>query len=234
MFRKKEFAPNPAWVVRIGVRLAYIHASLSREKKRIRPMQFRRPHAQRNSIMSSLAATAAPNDDVTPFWKRYVDADQRIEMEIPAQWVNHPSQDYLFDLHAPDDPWTVLLLSYHRFDKLRFGERVNELLDEDGKRWTLQRKGSLIHNGLAAIEADFGLHSNGSSWLMRKLCVPHGDGLFALAFLTRLATWSRYGTIYRGVHRSFSMCSPAQPKTRLVPERAPQRIVHSEGPPLLL
>jgi hypothetical protein len=178
--------------------------------------------------MSSFAANPAPNDDATPFWQRYVDADQRIEMEIPAQWVNHASENYLFDLHAPEDPWTVLLLSYHGFDKLLFGERVNELLIEDSKRWSLQRKGSLIHNGLAAIEADFALQSNGSSWMMRKLYVPHNDGLFALAFMTRLATWSRYGTIYRGVHRSFS---PFSGKPNASPRSVAERVTRVQTQP---
>jgi hypothetical protein len=154
--------------------------------------------------MQSATAMNIATDSAASFWRQYVDADRRIEMEVPAQWIGQDSEGYLLDLHAPDDPWTALQLAFHRLDKLRFGERVNEILVEDSKRWALQRKASLIHNGIAAIEADFSLQSNGSSWLMRKLFVPYGDGVFVLTFMTRLATWSRYGTIYRGVHRSFS------------------------------
>ncbi len=185
--------------------------------------------------MQSLATIDTAPDQATPFWRHYTDADRRVEMEIPAQWIEHRPADYLIELHAPDDPWTVILLAHHALDKLRFGERVNELLTEDGKRWALQRKASLIHNGVAAIEADFSLQSNGSSWLMRKFYVPDRDGLFALAFMTRLATWSRYGAIYRGVYRSFSIHSaPQQPKTRFIAERAPNPVAHNDGPSLLL
>jgi hypothetical protein len=160
--------------------------------------------AQENSTMHANAAHQLAPTGTTSFWRQYVDADQRIEMDLPAAWVDRAAAGQLLELHAPDDPWTVLLLTFHKLDLLRFGERVNELVIEDSKRWSLQRKASLIHNGAAAIEADFSLQSNGSSWMMRKLYLPHNDGLFALAFMTRAATWSRYSTAYRGVHRSFA------------------------------
>lgn len=185
--------------------------------------------------MQSLATADTSFDQSTPFWRHYTDADLRVEMEIPSQWIAHDARGYILELHAPDDPWTVLQLSHQCFDGLLFGERVNELLLEDNKRWAMQRRASLIHNGVAAIEADFSLQSNGASWLMRKLFLPHGDGLFALAFMTRLATWSRYSTITRGVYRSFSIRHAAsRPKSPVVSERAPRAALHSDTPFFLL
>jgi hypothetical protein len=157
--------------------------------------------------MSTPVATMAPEKNVAPVWRRFVDAEQRIEMEIPSHWVVESSRDYLLDLHAPDDPWTAILLSFHSLDLLRFHERVNELVSKDRKRWSLQRKVSLLHNGYQAIEADFVLLANGSGWLMRKTYLMHGNGLFALAFMTRHATWPRYGAIHRHMLHSLSSFS---------------------------
>jgi hypothetical protein len=137
-------------------------------------------------------------------WVDYSDVDSLIDLTLPACWSQQSSPGFLLDLHAPGDPWTALQLSSHSLDHLRFGERVNELIMGDSKHWTLQRKASVIHNGTAALEADFGLQSNGAAWLMRKLYLPSKDRLFALGFMTRLATWSRYGETYRAAFRSFS------------------------------
>jgi hypothetical protein len=202
---KKRFSKKSGDVSEILARVRTPHQSNA-----LRAANSKQPNDLGEPIMSQAQPieatdTARPVDpSADAFWTRYVDRDQRIEVDIPVQWLNHASRGYLLDLHAPDDPWTVLQLSFHFYDRLKFGERVNELITEDSSRWALQRKGSLIHNGVGAIEADFSLQSNGSSWLMRKLYIPHSEGLFALAFMTRLATWSRYGAIYRGVHRSFS------------------------------
>lgn len=185
--------------------------------------------------MQVSATQQKTSDDVAAFWRHYTDADQRIEMDLPAAWIDRAAGDHLFELHAPDDPWTVLLLSFHKLELLRFGERVNELVIDDSKRWNLQRKASLIHNGVAAIEADFSLQSNGASWMMRKLYLPHNDGLFALAFMTRAATWSRYSAAYRGVHRSFALFRGNTPrKVHVVPPRVVNAPTANASAPLLL
>jgi hypothetical protein len=146
-------------------------------------------------------------------WVDYSDEDKLIDLTIPASWSRQASPGYLLDLHAPGDPWTVLQLSSHSLGTLRFGERVNELILSDSKNWLLQRKASVIQNGVAALEADFGLQSNGAAWLMRKLYLPLNDRLFALGFMTRLATWSRYSEVHRSSFRSFSAFSTRRRST---------------------
>jgi hypothetical protein len=147
-------------------------------------------------------------------WVDYSDEDNLIDLTIPAWWLRQPSPGYLLDLHAPSDPWTSLQLSSHSIGHIRFGERVDELIQSDSKSWLLQRKASVIHNGTAALEADFGLQSNGAAWLMRKLYLPFNDRLFALGFMTRLATWSRYSEIHRSSFRSFSAFNSRRRSTR--------------------
>jgi hypothetical protein len=154
--------------------------------------------------MHSAIRSEAESSLQAPQWLDYCDDDNRVNLTIPACWARQASPGFLLDLHAPGDPWTALQLSVHSLEHLRFGERVNELIVSDCKHWALQRKASTIHNGTAALEADFGLQSNGAAWLMRKLYLPSKDRVFTLGFMTRLATWSRYGETFRAAFRSFS------------------------------
>lgn len=170
----------------------------------------------------SVSKVAQLSDDSNP-WAIFEDPDRRIEISIPSHWITHESAGVLVDLHAPHDAWTVILLSSHATRGLRFGELVNELISDDETRWTLQRRASVIHNGCGAIEVDFGLSSNGASWLMRKTFLPIGEVVFVFSFMTRLATWSRYSSLYRDVHRSFGPAHPGQRQSAL-PRSAPKSL----------
>jgi hypothetical protein len=139
-----------------------------------------------------------------PYWREYVDVGKRIELLVPSQWANRPSRDTPVNLCAPDDPVTSIQLSFFALEKLLFTERASELIDFDANRWTLQRKEAVVHNGTGAYEADFYSKSGDATLMTRKLAV--------LALVTRLATWSRYGSVFRGVERSFSRYSGAQPR----------------------
>lgn len=174
----------------------------------------------------------AKRDETNP-WTIFEDPERRIEVTVPVNWVRHKTNGVLLDLHAPDDAWTVFLITSHSTPGLRFGEVVNELIVEDEKRWAIQRKASVIHNSCGAIESDFSLSSNGASWLMRKTFLPIGDEVFAFSFMTRLATWPRYGAIYRDVYRSFGPASLGHRRSRL-PQSAPKPVQRSASEERLL
>jgi hypothetical protein len=147
----------------------------------------------------------------------YVDPNGEIELELPAAWQREPREELLLELRAPDDPWTVLQLSRHSLDGTRSGELIDAIVAMDSRRWSMERRASLVHNSAAAVETDFALHLNGAAWIMRKLFLPAQQSLYALAFMTRFATWSRYSAAHRSVHRSFSLLSHRRPRQSFAP-----------------
>jgi hypothetical protein len=147
-------------------------------------------HSQKNSITE-------------PYWREYTDPGKRVELMVPSEWSNRPSNEQQLNLCAPDDASTAIQLRFHNAEKLLFQERVTELIAHDTRNLSLQRKEAIIHNSGEAYEADFLFNTNDASIMIRKIYLPITDGLAVLGLATRLTTWSRYGSVFRGVQRSF-------------------------------
>ncbi len=123
---------------------------------------------------------------------------------VPSEWSNHPTREYLLDLHAPDDARTAVQLRFFDLDRLLFAERVNELIQAESSQYSLQRKEAIIHDNTGAYEADFHFKAADVNLMIRQVYLPVKGGLAALRLVTRLATWSRYNSVFLGVQRTFT------------------------------
>jgi hypothetical protein len=165
----------------------------------------------RKNLLMETARYLHTYSNSEPYWREYIDVGKRIELLLPSHWENRPSDDMPVNLRASDDFATSVQLSFFALDKLLASERASELIDFDANRWMLQRKAAVIHNGTGAFEADFHIKSNDTTLIMRKVYLPVNGDIAVLGLVTRLATWSRYGSVFRGVQRSFSQHSGVQP-----------------------